>query len=255
MYLAAFKRTSHLSTEAGLKYFVLGALSSSFLLFGMSLIYGFTGSTNFIEISKSILNSTNLENITNTFILGFILILCGFLFKLTAVPFHIWSPDVYEGAPLLVMIFFSTVPKLAIFCFFTKLIYTTFFDLYFIWQPVLITTATLTILFSSIAALYQKKIKRFLAYSSINHVGYMLMSLGTGTLLGVHAFFLYIFIYILTMFTFFSILISLKKETNKNIIYITDLLYLKKIYSDYTNYLNFTILLNGWDTALNWIFC
>jgi NADH-quinone oxidoreductase subunit N len=228
--LAAFKRTSQLSTEAGLKYFVLGALSSSFLLFGMSLIYGFTGSTNFIEISKSVLNSTNLESITNTFILGFILILCGFLFKLTAVPFHIWSPDVYEGAPLLVMIFFSTVPKLAIFCFFTKLIYTTFFDLYFIWQPILIITAALTILFSSIAALYQKKIKRFLAYSSINHVGYMLMSLATGTLLGVHSFFLYIFIYILTMFTFFSILISLKKETNKNIIYLTDLLYIKKIY-------------------------
>lgn len=228
--LAAFKRSSQLSTEAGLKYFVLGAFSSSFLLFGMSLIYGFTGSTNFAEISKSILNSTNLENIPNTFILGFILILCGFLFKLTAVPFHIWSPDVYEGAPLLVMIFFSTIPKLAIFCFFTKLIYTTFFDLYFIWQPILIITAALTILFSSIAALYQKKIKRFLAYSSINHVGYMLMSLGTGTLLGVHSFFVYIFIYILTMFTFFNILISLKKNTNKNIIYLTDLLYLKKIY-------------------------
>ena len=213
--LAAFKRSSQLSTEAGLKYFVLGAFSSSFLLFGMSLIYGFTGSTNFAEISKSILNSTNLENIPNTFILGFILILCGFLFKLTAVPFHIWSPDVYEGAPLLVMIFFSTIPKLAIFCFFTKLIYTTFFDLYFIWQPILIITAALTILFSSIAALYQKKIKRFLAYSSINHVGYMLMSLGTGTLLGVHSFFVYIFIYILTMFTFFNILISLKKTQIK----------------------------------------
>lgn len=228
--LAAFKRTSQLSTEAGLKYFVLGALSSSFLLFGMSLIYGFTGSTNFAEISKSILNSANLENVTNTLILGLILVLCGFLFKLTAVPFHIWSPDVYEGAPLLVMIFFSTVPKFAIFCFFTKLLYITFFDLYFIWQPILIVTASLTILFSSLAALYQKKLKRFLAYSSINHVGYMLMSLSTGTLMGVHAFFLYILIYMLTMFTFFSMLISLKRETNKNIVYLTDLLYLKQIY-------------------------
>ena len=228
--LAAFKHTSHLSTEAGLKYFVLGALSSSFLLFGMSLIYGFTGSTNFTEISKSILlSSQNLENISNTFILGLILLLCGFLFKLTAVPFHIWSPDVYEGAPLLVMIFFSTIPKLAIFFFFTKLIYTVFFNFYFIWQPILVTTAILTIIFSSIATLYQKKIKRFLAYSSINHVGYMLMSLATGTLMGVHAFFLYMYIYVITMFTFFSILLSLKKETNKNIIYITDLLYIKNI--------------------------
>jgi NADH-quinone oxidoreductase subunit N len=87
--LAAFKRTSQLSAEAGLKYFVLGALSSSFLLFGMSLIYGFTGSTNFTEISKSIVNSANLENMSSTLILGLILVLCGFLFKLTAVPFHI----------------------------------------------------------------------------------------------------------------------------------------------------------------------
>jgi len=229
--LAAFKHTSQLSIEAGLKYFVLGALSSSLLLFGMSLIYGFTGSTNFIEISKNILlNNVNLDTTSSTFILGFILILCGFLFKLTAVPFHIWSPDVYEGAPLLVMIFFATIPKLAIFCLFTKLLYTVFFNLYFIWQPILVVTASLTILFSSIATLYQKKIKRFLAYSSINHVGYMLMSLATGTLIGVHAFFLYVYIYIITMFTFFSILIFLKKETNKNIIYLTDLLYLKKTY-------------------------
>ena len=100
------------------------------------------------------------------------------------------------------MIFFSTIPKLAIFCFFTKLIYTTFFDLYFIWQPILIITAALTILFSSIAALYQKKIKRFLAYSSINHVGYMLMSLGTGTLFG-STFFFRIYFYIYTYYVYF----------------------------------------------------
>ena len=227
--LAAFKRTSQLSTEAGLKYFILGAFSSSLLLFGMSVIYGFTGSTNFAEITKNILNN-NLESNSYTLTLGFILLLCGLLFKLTAVPFHVWSPDVYEGAPLLVMIFFSTIPKLAIFCFFTKLIYTVFFELYFIWQPILIVTSFFTILVSSIVTVYQKKIKRFLAYSSINHVGYMLMSLSTGTLIGAHAFFLYILIYMITMFTFFSILTSLKKDNNKNIIYITDLLYIKKIH-------------------------
>jgi NADH-quinone oxidoreductase subunit N len=228
--LAAFKRTSQLSTEAGLKYFILGALSSSLLLFGMSVIYGFTGTTNFTEIVKGILSNTTLENTPYTLTLGFILLLCGLLFKLTAVPFHIWSPDVYEGAPLTVMIFFSTIPKLAIFCFFTKLVYTVFFDLYFIWQPILVITSLLTILFSSIATLYQKKIKRFLAYSSINHVGYMLMSLSTGTLTGVHAFFLYIFIYIITMFTFFGVLTSLKRKNSKNIIYITDFLYVKNIH-------------------------
>lgn len=227
--LAAFKRTSKLSTEAGLKYFILGTLSSSLLLFGMSMIYGFIGSTNFDDIMKSILNIETIDQVPLSFSLGLILLLCGLLFKLTAVPFHIWSPDVYEGAPLLVMIFFSTIPKLAIFCFFTKLIYSIFFDLYFIWQPLLVITAILTISFSSIATLYQKKIKRFLVYSSINHVGYMLMSLSTGTLVGINAFFFYLIIYLITMFTFFCILLSFKKETNKNIIYITDLLYTKDV--------------------------
>jgi NADH-quinone oxidoreductase subunit N len=126
------------------------------------------------------------------------------------------------------MIFFSTIPKFAIFCFFAKLLYSTFFDLYFIWQPMLMLTAAITIVFSSIATLYQKKIKRFLAYSSINHVGYMLMSLSTGTLLGLNGFFLYIIIYIITMFIFFCILLSLKKNENKNPIYLTDLFYVKK---------------------------
>lgn len=228
--LAAFKRTSKLSTEAGLKYFILGALSSSFLLFGMSMIYGFVGSTNFDEIAKCILMTESPENLPYTFRVGIILLLCGLLFKLTAVPFHVWSPDVYEGAPLLVMIFFSTIPKFAIFCFFTKLLYTTLFDLYFIWQPLLLLTAAMTISFSSIATLYQKKIKRFLAYSSINHVGYMLMSLSTGTLTGLNGFFLYIGVYMITMFTFFCILLSLRKEKNKNIIYITDLFYANKIH-------------------------
>lgn len=229
--LAAFKKTSQFSSEAGLKYFILGALSSSLLLFGMSLIYGSTGSTNFITITKTIVCITNIqENTPYMLILGLILILCALLFKLTAVPFHVWSPDVYEGAPFTVMIFFSTIPKLAIFSIFAKLLYSTFFDLYFIWQPILINTSFLTITFSSLATLYQKKIKRFLAYSSINHVGYMLMGLSTGTLLGVHSFFLYISIYLITMFTLFGVLLSLKKITNKNIIYFTDLLYLKEIH-------------------------
>lgn len=228
--LAAFKRTSRLSTEAGLKYFILGALSSSLLLFGMSMIYGFVGSTNFNMIIKCIINTDTIEKLPFTFSLGIILLLCGLLFKLTAVPFHIWSPDVYEGAPLLIMIFFSTIPKFAIFCFFAKILYSTFYDLYFIWQPLLLLTASLTITFSSIATLYQKKIKRFLAYSSINHVGYMLMSLSTGTLLGLNSFFLYIIVYVITIFTFFCILLSLKRKENKSILYITDLLYTKTVH-------------------------
>lgn len=227
--LAAFKKTSQFSSEAGLKYFILGALSSSLLLFGMSLIYGTTGSTNFLDITKNILCLTNTQLETSyILILGIILLLCGLLFKITAVPFHIWSPDVYEGAPFLVMIFFSTIPKLAIFSILIKLLYSIFFNLNFIWQPLLINTALLTVTLSSVATLYQKKIKRFLAYSSINHVGYMLIGLSTGTLLGVHASFLYLVVYLITMFTLFGVLLSLKKSTNKNLIYLTDLLYLKQ---------------------------
>ena len=229
--LAAFKKTSQFSSEAGLKYFVLGAFSSSILLFGMSLIYGFSGSTNFYEISQTIVNTLNSQDsFPYTFQLGFIFMLCGFLFKLTAVPFHVWSPDVYEGSPLITTIFFSTIPKLAIFGFFAKIIFTTFFNLHFLWQPLLSITAAITILFASLAALYQKKIKRFLAYSSINHVGYMLMGLSTGTLTGLHSFFLYITIYLLTMFTFFGIFLSLKKKKKKSLVYLTDLLWLDDIH-------------------------
>lgn len=127
------------------------------------------------------------------------------------------------------MVFF-TIPKLTIFSFFVKFVFSIFFDLYEIWQPILVSVATITILFASLATLYQKKIKRFLAYSSINHVGYMLMGLSTGTLTGIHSFFIYLSIYIITMLTLFGVLLSLKTKTNKNIIYITDLLFLENVH-------------------------
>lgn len=225
--LTAIQRNSRFSSEAGLKYFILSACSSSLLLFGIALIYGATGSTNFEDITKFITISQNF--FSNSLKIGFLFLLIGFLFKLTAVPFHIWSPDVYEGAPLIITIFFSTIPKFAIFILFIKLLFTIFYNLINIWQPLLIITSTLSILFGSIAALYQKKLKRFLAYTSINHIGYMLMSIATGTLLGLHAFFIYIIIYIITMFSFFGLIASLKKSNNKNLIYLTDLLHLKNV--------------------------
>ena len=227
--LAAIQRTSRFSSEAGLKYFILGACSSSFLLFGMSFIYGFTGSTNFEDIAK-ILAEYKLTSqvIPHSIELGLIFFIIGFLFKLTAVPFHIWSPDVYEGSPLIVTTFFATIPKFAIFILFTKLLYITFFDLILIWQPLLTITAAITILFATFATLAQRKIKRFLAYSSISHVGYMLIGLTTGTITGIHAFLLYLITYIITLFAFFGMLLNLKKN-NKNLIYLTDLLHIKPI--------------------------
>jgi NADH-quinone oxidoreductase subunit N len=228
--LAAFKKDSQFSSEAGLKYFVLGAFSSSIILFGMSLIYGFSGSTNFDEISKIVTCTTNSQlELPYTLQLGLVFLICGFLFKLTAVPFHVWSPDVYEGSPMVTTIYFSTIPKLAIFGLFAKVLFTTFFNLHYIWQPLLNNVAGLTIVFASLAALYQKKVKRFLAYSSISHVGYMLIGLSTGTITGLHAFFLYILIYLITMFTFFGLFISLQKTKNKTLIYLTDLLFLNNV--------------------------
>lgn len=131
--LAAIKRQSRSSSEAGLKYFILGACSSSLLLFGMSLIYGFLGSTNFDDISN-ILISFSLKNLKllNSLILGLLFLLFGFFFKLTVVPFHIWGPDVYEGSPLIVTVFFSTIPKFAIFIVFLRLLFTVFFMFNFI---------------------------------------------------------------------------------------------------------------------------
>lgn len=225
--LVSFKKKLQFSSEAGLKYFILGSLSSSLLLFGISLIYGATGSTNFHDIMK--ISSINIE-FTSIFILGLILLICGLLFKLTAVPFHIWSPDIYEGAPFIIMIFLATIPKLAVFSIFIKILYSIFFNLQFIWQPILLFTAIITILFSSIITLYQKKIKRFFAYSSISHVGYMLAALSTGTILGLQSVFVYLLIYLVTIFLFFGILLSIQNKNNKNLIYLIDFLTFKNNY-------------------------
>nr|SYZ47125.1 4ce7c71e-3935-46ca-807d-4b838787743f-CDS [Plasmodiophora brassicae] len=219
--LTASKKTSRFSLEGGLKYFIVGALSSSFLLFGISLIYGLTGSTNFSNLYQL---TIIIQNTPILLKLGFILLLCSFLLKLTAVPFHIWSPDVYEGAPLSITIFFSTIPKIAIFSIFIRLIFSVFLQFHNLWHPIFVLSSILTIIFASFATLYQKKLKRFLAYSSISHIGYMLMGLSTGTMLGLHSFFLYLLIYVTTIFCFFGLLILIKKNTNKNLIYLTDLL-------------------------------
>lgn len=221
--LTSFDKNSQFSSEAGLKYFILGALSSSILLFGLSLIYGTLGHTNYLLITKSIIAITHEQNIPHTLIIGLILLISAFFFKLTAVPFHIWSPDVYEGVPFSVLIFLTTIPKLSFFSILVKLLYTVFFDLYMVWQPLLLWTAFITILFSSITTLFQKKIKRFIAYSSINHVGYILIGLASGTLLGLHSVFFYIFTYLMMMFTFFGLLALFPK----NLIYITDLINLR----------------------------
>ena len=223
--LAAFKRNSVFSTESGLKYFVLGAFSSGILLFGISLIYGFTGITNFSEIFK--LFTCGIENfnfgLTSQTLatdvsalkaceLGMIFILVGLLFKMTAVPFHMWAPDVYEGAPTSITAFFSISPKISILAILLRVFSETFYDFMLPWQKLLIFCSIASMLLGAFAALSQNKIKRLLAFSSIGHVGYLLIGICCGTVEGLQALFIYLFIYIIMTICLFAITLSPVKK-------------------------------------------
>lgn len=226
--LAAFQRNNEFSTEAGLKYFILGAISSGLLLFGESIIYGFTGLTNFEELTKlfavtsqitpgtievpflttGFLNWTFVEIIN----IGLIFILIAFLFKISAVPFHLWTPDVYEGAPTTVTAFFAITPKIAIIALLLRLCMYTFYDLIDSWQHLIIITAFLSMFIGTLGAIQQNKIKRLFAYSSIAHVGYLLISLATGTIESIEALLIYAVLYTLTIINIFSIILIMSRE-------------------------------------------
>ncbi len=204
--LATFNRENLKSSEAGLKYFVLSALSSGLLLYGCSLIYGFSGSTNF-EIIASQLDSSEYAL---TF--GIVFILVGLAFKITAVPFHMWAPDVYEGSPTTVTLFFTMVPKIAALTIFIRFLYVPFLNLIEQWQMIIIFLSIASMLFGAIAAIGQTNIKRIIAYSSIGHIGYALAGLSTGTNEGIQSAIVYIIIYIVTNLGLFSCLLMFKRN-------------------------------------------
>ncbi len=223
--MAAWKRSSEFSTEAGLKYFLLGAFSSGILLFGISLIYGFTGITNFAELAKIFACGINeysyvsLENNASSSLraceLGMIFMLVGFLFKLTAVPFHMWAPDVYEGVPTSVTAFFSITPKISILAIVIKVFTDSFYDFMFPWQKIFIFSSICSMIYASFAAMSQNKIKRLLAFSSIQHVGYLLIGICCGTTEGLQALFIYLVVYIIMTINIFAIILSpVKREVN-----------------------------------------
>ena len=204
--LATFNRDQIKSSEAGLKYFVLSALSSGLLLYGCSLIYGFTGSTNFDVISTQL----NSNEYALTF--GIVFILVGLAFKISAVPFHMWAPDVYEGSPTTVTLFFTMVPKIAALSVFIRFLYVPFLNLIDQWQMILIFLSIASMLFGAIAAIGQTNLKRLVAYSSIGHVGYALAGLATGTNDGIQSSVIYITIYVLMNLGLFSCLLMMKRE-------------------------------------------
>ena len=204
--LASFNRDNLSSSESGLKYFVLSALSSGLLLYGCSLIYGFSGSTNFFIISE------NLTQSSYVLTLGIVFILVGLAFKISAVPFHMWAPDVYEGSPTSVTVFFAILPKIAALTIFIRFLYVPFLNLIDQWQMIIIFLSIASMLFGAIAAIGQKNLKRLVAYSSIGHMGYALAGLSTGTNHGIQSSITYISIYLFMNLAFFSCLFMLKKD-------------------------------------------
>jgi NADH-quinone oxidoreductase subunit N len=204
--LAAFNRDNLRSSEAGLKYFVLGALSSGMMLYGISLIYGFTGSTAFAAIASVTAHGAGLG-----VIFGIVFLIAGLAFKVSAVPFHMWTPDVYEGAPTPVTAYFATAAKVAALCLFLRAILTPFPDLIHQWRQIIVFISVLSMALGAIAALGQKNIKRLMAYSSIGHMGYALLGLAAGTTLGVRGVLIYLAIYVATNLGVFACIQAMRR--------------------------------------------
>ena len=204
--LASFNKDNTLSSESGLKYFILSALSSGLLLYGCSLIYGFSGSTNFIQISENI----DINQYSLTF--GIVFILVGLAFKISAVPFHMWAPDVYQGSPTPVTLFFAILPKVAALTVLIKILYIPFLNLIEQWQMIVIFLCIASMIFGAVAAIGQKNLKRLIAYSSISHMGYTIAGLSTGTNEGIQSSIIYISIYVVMNLGFFCCLLMLKRD-------------------------------------------
>src|ERR1700726_4155828 len=204
--VAAFNRDSTRSSEAGLKYFVLGALSSGMLLYGASLIYGFTGTVSFAGIAASV--KTGSVGI----VFGLVFLLAGLCFKISAVPFHMWTPDVYEGAPTPVTAFFASAPKVAALAVFTRVALTAFPGIVTQWQQIVVFVAIASMVLGSFAAIGQKNIKRLMAYSSIGHMGFALVGLAAGTAEGAQGVLVYIAIYVAMTLGTFSVILTMKRN-------------------------------------------
>ena len=204
--LASFNRENLLSTESGLKYFVLSALSSGLLLYGCSLIYGFTETTNFNEI----LQNSKSGQYGLTF--GIVFVLVGLAFKISAVPFHMWAPDVYQGSPTSVTTFFAILPKIAALSVFIRFLYVPFAEMNDQWQMIIVFLSIASMIFGAVAAIGQKNLKRLVAYSSIGHMGYALAGLASGTNQGIQGSISYMAIYLVMNLAFFSCLFMLRRN-------------------------------------------
>ena len=206
--LAAFRRDTLRSSEAGLKYFVLGALSSGMLLYGCSLIYGFLGATGFDAIAAAVGGGDPSLGV----VVGLVFLLAGLCFKVSAAPFHMWTPDVYEGAPTPVTALFSVAPKIAALALFIRVLMEPFGDLTDKWQQIIVVVAILSMAIGAFTAIVQENIKRLMAYSSIGHVGYALVGIATGTEEGVRAVLIYLAIYLFMNVGVFACILGMRQK-------------------------------------------
>jgi len=204
--VAASHRNSLRSTEAGLKYFVLGALSSGMLLYGASLVYGFTGTVSFVGIAHSAADAGS------GLIFGLVFLFAGFCFKVSAVPFHMWTPDVYEGAPTPVTAFFAAAPKVAGIAMFVRATVVAFPGITAQWQEIVVFVSIASMLLGAFAAIGQRNIKRLMAYSSIGHMGFALIGLAAGTSEGVQGVLVYMAIYLTMTLGVFAVILSMRRS-------------------------------------------
>ncbi len=206
--VAALRRDSAKSTEAGLKYFVLGALSSGLLLYGASLTYGYAGTTLFVGI----IETTRLGDVSLGLLFGLVFVAAGIAFKVSAAPFHMWTPDVYEGSPTPVTAFFATAPKMAAMAMFARVLHDGFGGIIGDWQQILAFLSVVSMFLGGVAAIGQTNIKRLMAYSSIAHMGYALMGLAAGTTFGVQAMLVYMAIYVTMNVGTFAFILSMERD-------------------------------------------
>lgn len=217
--LAAINRDSVRSTEAGLKYFVLGALASGIMLYGMSLVYGFTGQVGFPQIAGTL----QAHGASLGLIFGLVFVLAGLVFKISAVPFHMWTPDVYEGAPTAVTTFFATAPKVAAMGMVVRIVMEAFDPITIDWQQILVFVAIASMILGAFAAIGQRNIKRMMAYSSIGHMGYALVGLSAGTEAGVRGVLLYMLIYMVMTLGAFTCILAMRRTEDRSVEMISDL--------------------------------
>ena len=207
--LASTKKDSLKSSEAGLKYFILGALASGFFLFGASLLFGITGTTSYTVLS---FNTLNPDEISLLLIFSVVLIISSIAFKLSIAPFHMWTPDVYEGAPTSITAFFAIVPKIAAIGVLMRILYIALIDIHVVWLQLVLVLGLLSIFIGAFGALLQKNIKRLMAYSAISNIGYIFLALSLGSQLGLEASLIYITVYSISSIGVFTFILSMEKD-------------------------------------------